>query len=150
MIYSEETFVNVIEELKPLLVEHYKEVAMYQDKIELNPDYDLYKALDLMGNLKIYTMRTDDELTGYNVFFIKDHIHYKDHKFAINDVVYIHPDYRHDVDTPNFINYCEDKLKEEGVSVVTYHMKEHKPFHTLMGFLGYDHAEHLYTKYIER
>jgi spermidine synthase len=93
-------------------------------------------------------MRDDDNLIGYNIFFLKEHPHYKDHVFATNDIVYIDPKYREELTSPEFFKWCEDQLKSSGVSVITYHMKVMKSFQSLMKLLEMDHAEHVYTKYI--
>lgn len=155
MIYAREKFDDFISSTRPLLKEHYWEVAMYQDKIDLNIDEDIYQLLEDTDKLRIYTWRDEDcgdwelSMVGYNVFFIHEHPHYKDHVFAVNDIIYIKPHFRHTGDTLKFFEWSEQQLVDEGASVITYHMKENKPFHTLMkDMLGYDHAEHIYTKYI--
>lgn len=151
MIYQLEYFDDVIEELKPHLHKHYEEVAMYTDKIDLDPDYDMYGKMQNAGVLAIFTMRENDtyEIAGYNIFFVKEHVHYKNDIWAGNDIVYIAPEYRHEEDTIRFFEYCERQLKEEwNAHVVSYHMKTMKTFTTLMEYLGMDHAEHVYTKYI--
>ena len=148
MKYQHEKYHDVIEELKPHLHEHYKEVAMYQDKIDFDPNYEAYGVAQDNGMLYIYTMRDEDELVGYNIFFVQTHPHYSSNMFAVNDIVYIAPNYRHKVDTLGFFAYCENSLKELGVDVMTYHMKVLKTFEMLMKTLEMDHAEHMYTKYI--
>lgn len=155
MIYALENFNDMIEELKPFLTAHYEEVAMYQDKIELDPDYDLYTAMQDAGVLKVFTMRfgggptEKGALIGYNIFFVKEHPHYKQDIFAVNDIVYVDPLHRHGGDTPAFFEWCERQLKEEfDVHVITYHMKTMKTFHALMESIEMDHAEHMYMKYI--
>jgi hypothetical protein len=149
MIFNKECLANVQEELEPLLKEHYKEVAMYTDRIDLNVDWDKYYMLESIGALVIYTMREDEgKLVGYNVFFVNNHLHYNDHKYAVNDVVYIDPAYRHNQNTLDLFIRAEDDLRDSGVSVMTYHMKVYKTFECLMGVLEYDHAEHVYTKFI--
>lgn len=143
-----ETLDEVLAELKPLLECHYEEVAMYQDHIKLNPDYDRYYAAEELGQLSIYTMRDDDDLVGYSVFFKAMHPHYKDHLYAVNDIVYICEGLRHSPSTIEFFATCEEWLKQEGASVITYHMKVMKQFTALMNVLKFDHAEHLYSKYV--
>lgn len=146
--FNEERISEMRELLEPLLEEHYKEVAMYQDHIDLNPNWEAYEAMEEIGNTRMYAMWRDEELIGYNVFFVTPHMHYQDHEYAVNDVVYIHPDYRGTECTPEFFNYCEEMLQKEGISVISYHMKTFKPFQSLMEALEYDHAEHVYMKYV--
>ena len=155
MIYAQESFKEFISSTRPLIREHHWEVGIYQDEIDLNIDEDLYTTLDEAGKLRIYTWRDEKTLDwplsmrGYSLFFVHSHPHYKDHLFASNDIVYVKPHFRHTGNTLKFFEWCEQQLVDEGVSVISYHMKEDKPFHTLMkDMLGYDHQEHIYTKYI--
>lgn len=146
--FDEECYGDVIEEIKPMLYAQYEEVEMYQDKIPLDPDYEKLQEMSDLDILRTYIMRADGKIVGYSVFFLYGHQHHKAHRFAANDVVYIDPEHRHGLATVEFFNFCERKLIKAGTSVVMYHMKEHKPFHNLMTQLEFDHAEHLYTKYI--
>jgi len=147
-MFIRENYNHVIEELKPMLSEHYKEVAMYQDKIDLDPDYNVYKELQKQGVLHLFTWRDEGKIKGYNIFFVREHPHYKKNKFAHNDIVYVDPEYRHTKETIEFFEFCEQYLFEAGADVVTYHMKVNKTFNALMEHLIMDHAEHIYTKYI--
>lgn len=147
--YQEEEYAEVIDELKPLLVDHYHEVAMYQDEIELNPNYVEYGALAGLGMLHILTARDEGKVVGYVVSILNHNLHYMDHLFCVNDVLYVDPEYRHTEVAPNMLSELEAIMREKGVSVMTYHMKVFKSFETLMDLLGFDHAEHLYMKYIK-
>jgi GNAT superfamily N-acetyltransferase len=148
--YQVEKFADVIEEMKPLLQMHYEEIAMYKDRIALNPDYAAYQAMADLGMLHIYTARDSSrDLIGYCVTFIRPHPHYQDHIYAMNDVVYVAKEYRHTEVAPELISQLEKELQTKGVSVMTFHMKTYKPFRTLMDSLGFDCAEELYTKFIK-
>ena len=144
--FQEEVYQEVIEELKPLFKDHYEEIAMYKDKIALNPDYDKYDTLG--EHLFIVTARDEGTLIGYTIFFVNNHLHYKDHMYAANDIIYIDPKYRHDVAAFEMMEYAEDLLKHMGVSVISMHMKAYAAFETLMKALNFDKAEFIYTKYI--
>ena len=65
-----ESLLNVKEDIKPLLEEHWRLVALNQGKIKLNPDWKEYSRLDTAGILKIFTARDDGELVGYFVLII--------------------------------------------------------------------------------
>lgn len=141
---------DCLEEMKPLFSKHWLEVAAYQDKIGLDPDYDRYLALERADAIRCYTIREEGRIIGYWVFFLTPHLHYKSDKFAINDIVYVEPEWRLPGVTPSAFVYVEDQLRAEGASVITYHMKVYKPFESMLKGLGYDHLEHQYGKYIKR
>jgi GNAT superfamily N-acetyltransferase len=146
--YQRERYNEVIEDIKPLLEEHYKEIALYQDHIELNPNYAMYEAMDQIESLHIYTARDDGKLIGYVVSFLQNHPHYMDHNYVINDILYVAPEHRHSEVAVELLEGLEKIMVEEGASVMTFHMKAYKTFETLMDFLGYDKAEFLYSKFI--
>ena len=87
MIIQHESLTSVKEDIKPLLEKHWEMVALNQGKIRLNPDWKEYARLDAAGILRIFTARQEGKLVGYCVLLVSQSIHYKDHKFASNDVV---------------------------------------------------------------
>ena len=147
--YQVENYKDIIEEMKPLLEEHYKEIAMYQDHIDLNPNYYLYELMSATGQVHFFSARDDGKLIGYCVTFVHPNPHYKDHIYAVNDIVYVDPEYRHSLVAPTMLTNLEAIMKDAGVSVMSFHMKTYKPFESLMSGLGYDKAEILFMKYIK-
>lgn len=146
--YQQEFLDSVIEDAKGLLESHWDEVALNKDKIKVNPDWDTYYLLQEQGKLDIFTARDEGVLVGYFVVFVSPHIHYKDHLFAKNDLLYLSPSHRKGFTGVKLIKFAEKMLKEDGVSVLVVNTKNHKPFHKLMEFLGFSSAETLYSKYI--
>jgi len=140
-----ESFIN---EIKPLLEEHWEEIAMYKDKIEFSPDYDKYISLQNMGMLHVVVVRDDGKLVGYFVSFIQPHIHYKKHLFAVSDILYIHPDYRGSTVAYRMFKYAKQELREVGVSVLMIHMKTAHPFGRLCEALGMEKQELSYSVYL--
>lgn len=146
--FQEEYLADCLEEMKPLFDTHWDEIALHKDKIKLNPDYDKYLLLDSMGMLHVMTARDDDKIIGYFVSFIQPHMHYQDHTFAINDILYIHPDYRKGSMGYKLFKNAEASLKEIGVHVLMIHAKVQHDFKPLMDKLGFDRIEYNYSKYI--
>ena len=146
--YQQEFLDGVVGDAKHLLEQHWEEIALNKDKIKVNPDWDAYYALQEQGKLDIFTARDDGILVGYFVVFVSQHIHYKDHLFAKNDLIYLAPSYRKGFVGVNLIKFAEKALKEDGISVMVINTKNHKPFHKLMLFLGFSPSETLYSKYI--
>jgi GNAT superfamily N-acetyltransferase len=146
--YAVETLNECLEELKPLLHKHYEEIAMYRDRIEFDPDYDAYYRLEEAGALHMVTVRDDGNIIGYYVSFIHHNLHYRQDKFAVNDILYVDEAYRGGTVAYKMLRYAEKALKDIGVSVMTIHMKTEFPFERLCEALGMDKAEYLYTKYI--
>lgn len=144
--YQQESLVSCKEDASWLLEQHWEEIALNQNVIKLNPDWDAYFDLEDKGILKVFTARTEDKLVGYFVVICRSHLHYKDHLFAFNDVLYLHKDYRKGFTGAKLMKFAEKCLKEDGISVLVVNTKRHKPFDILLSWLGYKHVENVYTK----
>jgi len=121
--YQVENYEEIIESAKPLFEKHYREIARNQEKIKLNPDYDLYKKMEDKDGLHIVTVRGDGKLIGYFVSFLAPHPHYQDHVMASNDIFYIDPIHRKGSVGSRMVKFALKSLKERGVSVVHTHTK---------------------------
>jgi len=146
--YQEESAKDCLEEIKPLIFTHWEEIALYKDKIDLNPDFDKYLLLDSLGMLHILTARDQGKLIGYFISFVQPNMHYKDSVFAINDILYIHPLYRKGSTGYKLFKKAEVSLKEIGVDVIIIHAKVNNDFKPLMDKLEYERIEYNYSKYI--
>lgn len=146
--YQQEFLDTCLKDMDQLLNMHWDQIALNKDKIKLNPDFDAYRELEACGKLKMFTVRHDGNLVGYFVVIVGRNIHYKDHLFAQNDVIYVHPDYRKGSTGANLINFAEGCLREDGVSVLNINTKVHKPFDNLMDRLGFNLIERVYSKYL--
>lgn len=148
--FQEEIFDEVLkDEAEPLFEEHYDEIAMYQDKIKLVPDYSRYYLLQEAGCFSFISIRDEGKLVGYCTTFITPHLHYSEDSYAANDIVLISKKYRKGMLAVRLFKFLEAKMKERGASVLTMHMKTFAPFDGLMERLGWDYAERIYTKCIK-
>ena len=144
--YHVESFASAYEEALPLLQAHWHEIALNQDSIKLNPDFEAYQNLEDQGRLHIYTAREGDKLVGYFAVIAIEHLHYKDHIFAHNDVIYVDPEYRKGFTAWRLIKFAEQQLILSGVSVMMINIKRHKPFDKLLQRLNFKETESIYSK----
>lgn len=144
--YQQESLATCKEDAIPLLERHWEEIALNKDMIKLNPDWDAYADLEEAGILKIFTARSDEKLVGYFVVLVKHHIHYKDHLFAYNDILFVDQGFRKGFTSARLIKFSQKCLKEDGVVVMVVNTKRHKPFDNLLVWLGYKHIENIYSK----
>jgi len=133
-------------ELAPLLEAHYQELTLNKDVVKLDPDWDTYFALQKRFALAVYTARDAQRLVGYNAFFVSRHLHYRDLIVAVNDVFYLHPDYRRGAIPLRFLRYAERQLKERGAHKLAYHFKASNNFGPLLQRLGYEPEEGVAAK----
>lgn len=144
--YQQESLATCKEDAKELLQQHWQEIALNKDHIKLNPDWEAYYDLEEAGALKIFTARDNNNLIGYFVVLCRKHLHYVDHVFAFNDILYLQADYRKGLTGAKLMKFAEKCLKDDGVSVVIVNTKRHKPFDSLLEWLGYNHIENIYSK----
>lgn len=148
-IFGTEKVADVIAEIAPLLHAHWKEIAHYQD-IKLEPDWEAYRALNEAGILKVFTVRTANArvLIGYSVFFVRHNLHYSSSKQAVQDILFIHKDYRGA--GRHFIRWCDQQLMADGVQAVYHHVKTAHNFGPLLERMGYELVDLIYAKRLDQ
>lgn len=145
---AHESLLNVKSELIPLLDKHWELVALNQGEIKLNPNWKEYANLDAAGILRIFTARDNGKLVGYFVLMLSKSIHYQDHLFATNDVIFVLPDSRAGATGYKLIKFAEEHCREAGVSLMMINTKVHIPFDSLMVGMGFDLIERVYSKFL--
>lgn len=149
MQIREECLTDIIDEFREIVKDHYHEIALYQDRVPLDPDYGRYIAMDEAGIVCCVTARDEGKLVGYAIFFVMPHIHYKSTVFAMNDILYLAPEYRGGSLGVDLLTISESILITLGANVVQLHMKVHKPWHKLAEACGYSMGEYTYSKVLE-
>lgn len=136
-------------EISPLLREHYKEIAHYQD-IELDVDWDAYFGAQERGQFVFYTARTAEtgELIGYNAFFVRANPHYRKSIVAANDVIFISKERRGF--GRSFIRWCDERLKSIGVQLVSHHIKFAHDWSAVLKRDGYEDMDKILVKRLDR
>ena len=146
--YKQEFLHTCKDDAKELLEMHYDEIALNKDKIKLNPDWESYHTLEELGKLSIFTVRDNGKLVGYFVLLVSNSLHYADHVYAINDIIYVHPDYRKGFLGIRLIKFAESCLKKDGVSIIMINTTMHKDFGKILSRIGYNPIETVHSKYI--
>jgi GNAT superfamily N-acetyltransferase len=144
--YQEEQFEDIVEDIKPILEVHWNELANNKDIRYLDVDYDGYIKLNRIGSWKVFTVRDDDKLIGYSSFLIAHNLHYKDWKFASNDVYYLQKEYRKKGIGYKMFKETERWLKDQGVKSVVVQEKIDHPHSVLFDDLGFVLIERNYEK----
>lgn len=115
MKYVIEDILTKWDEVFSLAEEAWNEVDQMKVSRNLDPDRDLYTALNAQGMIRLYNMYTEDnELVGFAIYIINPSLHCKGEFDATSDVIYIKPEYRNT--GKEFLQLIIDDLKEEGVT----------------------------------
>lgn len=141
-----EAIADILPELKPLLAEHWREVAHYQD-IELAPNYEFYSTCTA---LRCFTVREEDVLIGYAIFGVAHNKHYMDSLQAVQDILFVHPEHRGSAGA-RLVKFADAQLRKEGVQAVYHHVKmQHPTLGLLLDRMGYETVEVVMAKRLDK
>jgi len=146
MEFSEETLSQFLDEARPLLVDHWENIALNKDTIPLNPLWNIYEKLEETGNLKIITARQDEKLVGYAAYVISPSLHYSSQIIADADVFWLDPNYRKGMAGMRLFKHAEKVLKSYGVTRILNKVKIHFDVGKVFERMGYDPIERVYSK----
>jgi GNAT superfamily N-acetyltransferase len=143
-----ERFQDELENLKPLLPEHYRELALDQDKVPLDPQFDIYIERENRGELLFIVARQAGQMVGYFIGFIAPGMHYKTCLTLTMDIFYIHPSVRGGGAGYQLFKTVETEARHRGVNRMFVGSKLHKDASWLFDKLGYIEIERYYSFWI--
>ena len=147
--FQVEPWPAIAEEIKPLLVKHWEEIALDREAIPLDPDFDLYQMLHEKGILVACTARADGKLVGYYANLVKDHPHYKSTLFAFLDVYFLCKEYRNAQNGLRLFRFMEQEMRARGVRKICSMTKLDHDNSRLFVRLGWRPVETVFTKMLE-
>ena len=130
----------------PLFQEHYEEIALRKDLMELKPNWPLYDALDESGSLFIYLAMQGDVCIGYSMNLVANHLHYADLKYSQNDVLFIKKEFRGGRIGLRLMKITEEHAKSLGCKVMLWHAKERTTLAALLPRLKYGVQDIMFSK----
>jgi len=147
---SREGLGTFADEGMPMFWSHWKEISSYVD-IPLNIDLARYIELEAADKLRIFTARMNGVLVGYAVFFVGFNMHYSDSFQAVQDIVYVSPEFRGLWLGLKLLRHCDRQLAAEGIQVAAHHVKiKHPALGVILKRLGYDAVETIYSRRLDR
>jgi len=154
--YQVESFTDCIEELKPLLVSHWQELALDQAKVPLDPMWEVYIQKDLEGAILFVTVRDQGRLIGYFVGFVGPGLHYRTCKTLQMDIFWLHPEFREDslswvegeLISEELFKFLQSEAVKRDVQRIFVGSKLHRDASTLFERLGYVEVERYYSNWI--
>jgi len=141
--FARETVEGVEAEIVPLLEEHFEEAAKYKE-LHLAPNYSVYKMAEEKNMFRLFTIRKDGHLVGYDTYFIVQHPHFSKSILARNDLLFIRKPYRGVA--MRFLSWVHRELKKDHVDVISHSVTPKKDFSPLLKRLGYTLQEHIYSR----
>ncbi|WP_219116083.1 GNAT family N-acetyltransferase [Janthinobacterium sp. UMAB-56] len=143
-----ENFEQHLPELKALLPGHYRELALNQDQVPLDPQYAVYIERERQGGLLFVTLRDAGELVGYYIGFIAPGLHYRTCLTCTTDIFYLRPDKRKGGAGLRMFQFVESELRRRGVQRWFMGSKVHMDASYLFKLIDAEPVETYYSKWL--
>jgi hypothetical protein len=143
-----ESFEERLPELQVLLPLHYRELALNQDKVPLQPQYHVYIERERAGSLLFVTLRDSGQLVGYFIGFIAPGLHYETCLTCTMDIFYVRQDKRSGTAGVRMFRFIEAELRRRGVQRWFMGSKIHADASALFKRIGAAPVETYFSKWL--
>lgn len=113
-----ESFGACIPEIRELIPLHHKELAAFQDKMPLAPNWELYLAREARGELVFISLRRAGRMVGYFIAFMAYGLHYGQTMTVTMDIVWVHPDYRNRGHVIKMLDFAIAEFTRRGANLL--------------------------------
>ena len=144
--YQQEPLCKFIPDVNSLVVLDWSEVGRPEAGYHLEPDWDLYQALENNNSLKVFTVRCEGQLIGYFTVVISPSLHSKGSFVVSNDAIFLHPHYRNSSIGIRLFKFVEDCIKEDGFGQLQITYTDKYNISSLLTKLGYCKVETKFEK----
>ncbi len=150
IVFQVENFADFVKDAKAIFPEHWKELALDQDRIKLSLDLTKYEKAEKDGILHIVTARENGKMVGYYTAGILPHLHYSNAGLmASTDMYFVLPEYRKGNTGARFMAAIEKSLRDKGIKKIYISCKAHLDLSVLFEFMGYKFTDKMFTKLLE-
>ena len=144
-----EDWSDCVEEIARHWTRHWQEVALHQEAIPLDPDFDEYQRLADAGQLHVTVARQRGACVGYAVLVVRRHLHYRTSLTGFFDLYYVAPEFRRGWTGVNLFRHVEAAMRRRGVARLFTGTKVSLDMSRIFERLGYDESERLHTKLLK-
>ena len=148
MTFQAEHLANILEEIHPLHVAHWHETEGYQKGIDLDMDYPAILEDEWAGRMVQFTARCDGKLVGNLRVYLSRSRHTK-RPFAVEDTLFMLPEYRKGRSGLRFMQFAENGLREMGCRELRVTTKMVNKVHLLLEFMGFQRVAYELVKYLK-
>ena len=145
--FQVEQWPDCVAEMRPLWPEHWAELALDRETIDLACDEAKYEQGDAVGCLHIVTARYEGHLIGYYYGMLMNHLHYKNAGLmCYSDVYFLKPGFRKGSNGVRFLMAIQESLKARGVVKLYISTKAHQDHGRLFEHMGMKCSDRVFTK----
>lgn len=145
-----ESFERALPELMSLFPRHWEELALYRDRMPLDPQYPEYVRRERTGALLLVTVRVDGRISAYYTAQLAPGFHYQSTLAAHMDMMYVVPEQRHRGLAVPLFRCVELELRRRGVKLWYSGYKASNPnqLNRVLPVLGFQPADVYMAKWI--
>lgn len=140
-----EAIMDVLDEIKVLHSEHWRETEAYRDAVGFEPDYGQYVAIDREGGFLLVTARAATKMVGYFMFVLYTSRHSSKY-VAAEDAFYLDPAHRKGFALVKMLRFSEACLKRIGVKQALLTEKLTNRIGPVLKRCGYAYCGNMWTK----
>ena len=145
--YQEEDAETFRGDVEPLLTAYYDETIVDLG-LKFDADFAAYIDANERGRMVCIGARDDGKVIGIACFFITPYLYSRNYILAIQDLLYIVPEYRKGWTGIRLIKTAEKLLKSRGVGMIDLVCRPHMDNTSLYERLGYKYAEKRFSKLV--
>ena len=116
---------------------HYEEIALHKGSMKLDPNWHRYYVLEEQDAVVCLAAWLGEEMVGYSVSILYEHMHYKDVLVMHNDVLFVKKEHRRGGLGIKLIEATEEMAKARECHVVLFHSKVDTPLGLILEARGY-------------
>lgn len=143
-----ESFTASLPEFRPLLPVHWKELALNQEHVPLEPQWEVYFERERRGELLFVAAREEGKIVGYYIAFIAPGLHYANCLTCTTDIFFIHPEKRVAMTSLKLFKFVEEELRRRGVKRWFIGSKVHADASAIFERLKFERVEVYYSKWM--
>lgn len=148
LTFQLESWSDYYRDCQALWVEHYDEIAVQKDRMEMKPDVAGYMALEAAGRLQILTVRDDGRMVGYLLTVIRPHLHYANVLSGFEDAYFLSKTHRRGMTGVKLIREGIRYMRAVGVQKAFFMTKASLDMGRIFERLGFTKSDIVYSKWI--
>jgi len=118
LVIGHEKVKDIVEEVRPLLMDHYEETETAYLDVPCDPDFDRFIASEEQGQFVVFTARKAGVLIGHISFYVYRDMHSQEMYQAREDAMFIDKEHRGGATASRLVNYAEHCLAQLGCKYI--------------------------------
>lgn len=137
-----------VRDCQGLWAEHYAELALRKDRMQMRPDVRAYEAMEAAGALSILTAREGGQMVGYVLSVIRPHLHYADTLCGFEDAYFLAKSHRRGMTGVRMLRAWEAEMRRRGAKLIFAMTKPWLDMSPIFKRLGFEVSDIMFAKWI--